>query len=84
MTKNMLKRLLVFLCICDLRHSRIQACAAHLTRVNNWKPSLLLERVCPAVPKLRFIVHGIENGRRITLTNASRNANRRRLPVGEG
>ena len=84
MTKNMLKRLLVSLYTRDLRDSRIQACAAHLTRVNNWKLRLLLERVCPAVPKLRFIVRGIENGRRITLTNAALNANRRRLPVGEG
>jgi len=32
---------------------------------------LLLERLCPAVPELRLVVEGVQNGRRVALADAA-------------
>jgi hypothetical protein len=45
------------------------------TGFNNRERSLLLERPRTSVPELRFIVQGIQDGRRITLADASLDSN---------
>jgi len=45
---------------------------------------LLLQRIDPAVPKLRLVIERVQNSRRIALTGASGDADRDRAAVGEG
>src|SRR6266566_4575518 len=69
---------------CDLRDSSIQVGMAHLNGIDNRERRLLLERVHPAVPELRLIIEGIQNGRGIALANSAVDADGGGLPVGEG
>ena len=57
---------------------------AHLNGIDNRQRRLLLQRVHPAVPELRFIVEGVQNGRCVALADAALDADRGGLPVGEG
>lgn len=57
---------------------------AHLNAVDNRQRRLFLERVDPAVPELRLIIEGVQDGRRIALADAAFDTDGRRLPVGEG
>src|SRR5260370_13998524 len=82
--KYAVERLLVFLDTRDLRHSRIQVWVTHLNGIDNRERRLLLERLHSAVPELRLIVKGIQNGRCIALADAAFAADGGALPVGEG
>jgi len=55
----------------------------HLKGIDNRVRRLLLERVHPAVPELRLIVEGIQNGRCIALADAAFDTDGQGLPVGE-
>ena len=82
--KNTLERLLVFLDTRDLRHSGIEVWLTHLMCIDNRQRRLLLERVHPAVPELRLIVEGVQNGRGIALADAAFDTDGGSLPLGEG
>ena len=84
MAEGLHEAALIILVSCDLRQSVRDTGRAHLEGVGDRHCRLLLEGIDPAVPELMFVVERIQNGRRVTLTDAARNANRRRLPVGEG
>src|SRR5438132_7669979 len=75
---------LVFLDRCDLRYRSIQVGMTHLNGVDNRERSLLLERVHATVPKLRLIIEGVQNGRRIALADATFDAEGGGPPVGKG
>src|SRR6266496_3043110 len=62
----------------------VQAGVAHLNGIDNRQRCLLLEGVHPAVPELRLIVEGVQNGRCVALADAAFDADRGGLPVGEG
>ena len=76
--------LLVLFNRCDLRHNGVQVWVAHLNGIDNWQRGLLLERVHPAVPELRLIIEGVQNGRCVALADAAFDADGGGLPFGEG
>src|SRR5712691_12331920 len=77
------ERLLVFSDGCDLGHRGVQAGLAHLDRIDDRQRRLLLERLHPAVPELRLVVKGVQNGRRVALADAAFDTDRSGPPVGE-
>ena len=79
----MLECLLVFFDARDLCHGGIQAWLAHLKGIDDRLRRLLLERIHPAVPELRLIVEGIQNGRCVALAEAAFDTDGQGLPVGE-
>ena len=68
----------------DLCHSRVQVWMPHLAGINNREPGLLFKGLGPAVPKLRLVIQGVQNRRRIALANAAFYTNRGGFSVGEG
>ena len=75
--------LVVLLDVGDLGYGGIQAGLPHLDRIDDRQRRLLLERLRPAVPELRFVVQGVQNGRGVTLAAAPADANRGSAAVGE-
>jgi hypothetical protein len=71
------------LCGCKLGHGSIEAGLAHFILSDDRQCRLLLDRLHPAVPALRLVVEGIQNGRRIALTDAAVDTDRDRPPVSE-
>jgi hypothetical protein len=68
----------------DLGHSIADTGRAHLEGIRDRQCRLLLQRIDPAVPKLRLVIERVQNSRRIALTGASGDADRDRAAVGEG
>ena len=60
-----------------------QARLAHLHWIDDRQRRLLLKRLDPAVPELRLVVEGIQNGRRVALADAAFDTDRNRPAVGE-
>src|SRR6266567_7281108 len=77
------ERLLVFSDGCDLGYRSIQAGLTHFNRIDDRQRRLLLERIHSAVPELRLVVEGVQNGRRVALADAAFDTDRSGPPVGE-
>ena len=62
---------LVVLVVGDPGHSVAEACRAHLEGIRDRQRRLLLQRIDPAVPKLMFVVEGVQNGWGVALANTA-------------
>jgi hypothetical protein len=65
---------LVVLVVSDFGHSIADTGRAHLEGVRDWQCSLLLERIDPPIPKLRFVIERIQNGWGVAFTDAALDA----------
>jgi hypothetical protein len=71
-----LEGLLIFPNRYELGDGSIHAGLAHFKRIDDRQRCLLLERVYPAIPELRLVVEGIQNGRCVAFANAAFDADR--------
>src|SRR5206468_10392113 len=55
----------------DPGHGTVEARLAHLDGVDDRQRRLLLERLHPAVPELRLVVEGVQNGRGVALADTA-------------
>ena len=62
---------LVVLVVGDPGHGVAEACRAHLEGIRDRQRRLLLERSDPAVPKLMFVIEGVQNGWGVALADAA-------------
>jgi len=67
----------------DSVHGSVHARLAHLNRIDDRQCRLLLERLHAAVPELRLVVEGVQDGRRVALAEAALDSDRGGFPVGE-
>src|SRR5262249_28134900 len=74
---------LIFIDRRKARDRGVQIRLAHLDWVDDRERGLILERLCPAIPELCFVVESVQNGRRISLSNLTADTYRRWLSVGE-
>src|SRR5947209_6609829 len=81
--EDLLKALPVFLDRGDPGHRGVQAGLTHFNWINNRQLRLLLERLRPAVPELRFVVEGVQDRRRVALADAAFDADRGGPAVAE-
>src|SRR6266403_1391041 len=75
---------LIILVAGDPGNSIPDAGRAHLERVSDRQYRLLLQRTDPTVPKLMFVIEGIQNGWGVALTDAAVDADRHGPAVAEG
>src|SRR5919106_946758 len=68
----------------ELAYRGLQRGLAHFKGVNDRKARLLLEGLGPAIPKLRLVVEGVQDGGGVPLADSAMDADRNRPTVGEG
>jgi hypothetical protein len=67
----------------DPGHGSVHAGLSHLGRIDDRQCRLLLERLHAAVPELRLVVEGVQDGRCVALADAALDSDRGGFPVGE-
>src|SRR5258707_14774397 len=65
---------LVVLVVGDPGYSVSDACRAHLEGIGYRQRHLLLQRIDPAVPKLTFVIEGVQDGWGVALADAAMDA----------
>jgi hypothetical protein len=75
---------LVALVVGDPGYGIPDACCAHLERIRDWQRRLLFQCIDPAVPKLTFVIEGVQNGWGVALADTAMDAHGRGPAVSEG